>query len=314
MLKKFKTAAVASNIMMSLTLITPLTMTPPAQAKEVIETGQVLERTLTLANGSKARYFLYVPTNVASHPPLFVTVHGISRNAREHARLFAPFADRYGVVVLAPLFPAQTYGDYQRLGRKDDAEHAGRVLEAMVDEVGGLTGAKTERFFLFGFSGGGQFAHRYAMAHPERVGAYAVGAAGWYTFPDLQLSYPRGLKPSKSMPELQMVPQRFLAISATVLVGERDTRPGTALRKTSKLDGQQGESRLERGQRWVAAMRQAAQDQGVAGSFDFVALPKCGHSFRHCMQRGDMGEAVFVRLFGTHASSMQTYYSLENKK
>jgi poly(3-hydroxybutyrate) depolymerase len=314
MLKKLKTAAVASNIMMSLTLTTPLTMMPPAQAKAVIETGQVLERTLTLANGSKARYFLYVPTSVASHPPLFVTVHGISRNAREHARLFAPFADQYGVVVLAPLFPAQTYGDYQRLGRKDDAEHAGRVLEAMVDDVGRLTGAKTERFFLFGFSGGGQFAHRYAMAHPERVGAYAVGAAGWYTFPDLQLSYPRGLKPRKSMPELQMVPQRFLAIPVTVLVGERDTRPGTALRKTSKVNSQQGTSRLERGQHWVAAMRQAAQDLGVAGSFDFVTLPKCGHSFRHCMQRGDMGEAVFVRLFGTHANPMQTYYSSENKK
>jgi poly(3-hydroxybutyrate) depolymerase len=298
---------------MSLTLITPLTMTSPAQAREVIAAGQVLERTLTLANGSNARYFLYVPPSVAPHPPLFVTVHGISRNAREHARLFAPFADRYGVVVLAPLFPAQTYSDYQRLGRKGDAENAGRVLEAMVDEVGKLTGAETERFFLFGYSGGGQFAHRYAMAHPERVGAYAVGAAGWYTFPDLQLTYPRGLKPSKAMPDLQMVPKRFLAIPATVLVGDRDTHPGTALRKTNKVNGQQGASRLERGQRWVAAMQQAAQDQGLTGSFDFVALPKCGHSFRHCMQRGDMGGAVFDHLFGSQKNHMQTDYSSGRK-
>lgn len=301
MFKKLKTAVVASNIMMSLTLITPLIMTPAAEAEEVIQAGQVLER--TLANGSKARYFLYVPPNVASHPPLFVTVHGISRNAREHARLFAPFADRYGVVVLAPLFPAQTYGDYQRLGQKGNAD---QVLDAMVDEVGKLTGAKTERFFLFGYSGGGQFAHRYAMAHPERVGAYAVGAAGWYTFPDLQLTYPRGLKPCKSRPDMQLVPKRFLEIPATVLVGERDTRPGTALRKSSKLNGQQGTSRLERGRRWVEAMHQAARDEGVPGSFDFVALPKCGHSFRVCMQRGNMGGAVFGHLFGPHASPIQT--------
>ena len=307
MFKKFKTAAVVSNIMMSLTPIAPLMMAPPAQAEEVIAAGQVLERTLTLANGGKARYFLYVPPGVSPHPRLFVTVHGISRNAREHARLFAPFADQYGVVLLAPLFPAHTYSDYQRLGQKGDAENAGRVLEAMVDEVGKLTGAETGPFFLFGYSGGGQFAHRYAMAHPERVGAYAVGAAGWYTFPDLQLTYPRGLKPCKSRPDMQMVPKRFLAIPATVLVGERDTRMDSALRKTSKVNGQQGESRLERGQRWVAAMHQAAQDQGLNGSFDFVALPKCGHSFRHCMQRGDMGGAVFDRLFGPQAKTYANY-------
>lgn len=298
MFTNLKITAVVSNIIMILSLATALTMTPSAHAKEVIASGQVLDR--TLANGSKARYFLYVPPSVSPHPPLFVTVHGISRNAREHAKLFASFADQYGVVVLAPLFPAQTFEDYQRLGRREDAEHAGQVLEAMVDEVGKLTGAKTERFFLFGYSGGGQFAHRYAMAHPERVAAYAVGAAGWYTFPDLQLPYPLGLKPSKSWPTMEMVPKRFLAIPATVLVGERDTRLDAALRKTRKVNGQQGESRMERGLRWVAAMRQAAQDQGLTGSFDFVALPKCGHSFRHCMQRGNMGGFVFERLFGSH--------------
>lgn len=311
MFKKLKTEIVASNMMMSLSLITPLMMASAAQAKESIQAGQILER--TLANGSKARYFLYVPPSVASRPPLFVTVHGISRNAREHARLFAPLADRYGVVVLAPLFPAQTHDDYQRLGRKGDAEHAARVLEAMVDEVGKLTGAKTERFFLFGYSGGGQFAHRYAMAHPERVGAYAVGAAGWYTFPDLRFAYPHGLKPCKSRPNMEMVPKRFLVIPATVLVGERDTRPDSALRRSSRVNGQQGASRLERGRRWVAAMQQAARDQGLTGSFDFVALPQCGHSFSQCMQRGNMGGAVFGRLFGPQANAAQTDASTEKE-
>ncbi len=300
MLKKLKTKVVASNIMMSLSLIPALTMAPPAQAKGAIKAGLVLER--TLASDSKARYFLYVPPMVAPRPPLFVTVHGISRNAREHAKLFAPFADKYGVVVLAPLFSARTHDDYQRLGRTGDAEHAGRVLEAMVEEVGKLTGAKTDRFYLFGYSGGGQFAHRYAMAHPERVGAYAVGAAGWYTFPDFRLTYPHGLKPGKSRPHMQLVPSRFLAIPATVLVGERDTRSDSALRQTSKVNGQQGKSRLERGRRWVTAMQQAAKDQGLTGSFDFVELPQCGHSFKQCMQRGNMGGAVFDHLFGSQDS------------
>jgi len=291
------------------TLSSSQAMPIPAQTMTPIVAGQVLER--TLGHGSKARYFLYVPQSAAAHPPLFVTVHGISRNAREHARLFAPLAELYGVVVLAPLFPAQTHDDYQRLGRKDDSEHAGRVLEAMVDDVGKLTGAKAEHFFLFGYSGGGQFAHRYAMSHPERISAYAVGAAGWYTFPDHRLTYPHGLKPCKSRPNMKLVPKRFLAIPAMVLVGERDTRLDTALRKTSKVNGQQGTSRLERGRRWVAAMRQTAQDQGLKGSFDFIALPDCGHSFMQCMQRGNMGGVVFDHLFGSKVNPAQTDYSQE---
>lgn len=287
-------------------IMLPALLTRPSPAREIPEPSRILER--ALAHGSKARYFLYVPPNVAPRPRLFITVHGISRNAREHARLFAPLADRYGVVLLAPLFPAQTHDDYQRLGREGDAEHAGRILEAMVDEVGRLTGGKTGRFFLFGYSGGGQFAHRYAMAHPERIDAYAVGAAGWYTFPDHDLTYPHGLKPCKSRPAMEMVPKRFLSIPATVLVGERDTHLDAALRKTSKVNGQQGASRLERGRRWVTAMREAAQEQGLKGAFEFIALPHCGHSFKHCMQRGNMGGLVFDRFFGshTHPNQMET--------
>lgn len=286
-----------------MTTLPALLTRPAAPAREPPELSRILER--PLAHGSGARYFLYVPPRVARRPRLFVTVHGISRNAREHARLFAPLADRYGVVVLAPLFPVRTHDDYQRLGRERDAEHAERILEAMVDEAGKLTGAQTGRFFLFGYSGGGQFAHRYAMAHPERISAYAVGAAGWYTFPDHDLTYPHGLKPCKSRPAMQMVPNRFLSIPATVLVGERDTHLDAALRKTRKVNGQQGVSRLERGRRWVAAMRQAAQEQGLRATFEFIALPHCGHSFKHCMQRGKMGGLVFDRFFGSRTDPNQ---------
>lgn len=309
MVTKPNTAVLVSTITMALVLITPLKTTPAPLTKETVETGRVLERTEAR---SKARYFLYVPETASRHAPLFVTVHGISRNARQHANLFASLAERYGVVVMAPLFPAHTHGNYQRLGKSGEEERADRVLEDMIDEVGELTGAQTKRFFLFGYSGGGQFAHRYAMAHPNRIGAYAVGAAGWYTFPDMRLSYPLGLRPPKSMPDMRMVPKRFLAVPATVFVGELDTRLDSALRKTVKVNGQQGASRVERGQRWVAAMNQAARDQGLAGSFDFVAVPNCGHSFSHCMQRGNMGEAVFDRFFGPQKNLRQTAFSRES--
>ena len=58
----------------------------PYDAGSSLPTGQVLRRTLR-SNSSQA-YFLYVPEELAPNAPLFVTVHGISHNAEEHATLF----------------------------------------------------------------------------------------------------------------------------------------------------------------------------------------------------------------------------------
>jgi predicted esterase len=42
--------------------------------------------------------------------------------------------------------------------------------------------------FLFGFSGGAQFAHRFALLYPERVVAAHAHAAGEYTLPTRRVS------------------------------------------------------------------------------------------------------------------------------
>lgn len=79
--------------------------------------GNIMVRAL---NGDPEQwYFLYVPRNCTVDTPVFVSVHGITRNASDHAILFAPFAERYGVVLVAPLFTRQRYRDYQRLGTGD---------------------------------------------------------------------------------------------------------------------------------------------------------------------------------------------------
>jgi pimeloyl-ACP methyl ester carboxylesterase len=54
----------------------------------------------------------------------------------------------------------------------------------MVREVAETTGCEGERFFLHGYSGGGQFVHRYLLLHPGRVRAASVGAPGAVTLLD----------------------------------------------------------------------------------------------------------------------------------
>jgi pimeloyl-ACP methyl ester carboxylesterase len=111
--------------------------------------------------------------------------------AKDHALKFASFAERYGVVLVAPLFPKDRFGDYQRLGRNGRGERADQALNRILTEVGFLTGANIDKLYMFGYSGGGQFVHRYAMAYPQRTARIVVAAAGWYTFPDSAVNYPR---------------------------------------------------------------------------------------------------------------------------
>lgn len=262
----------------------------------VPETGVVSRR--TLPDDPSQRYFIYVPHRGGDKAPIFITVHGISRNAREHAERFAHLAERYGAVLIAPHFLKDRFPDYQRLGRTGKGERADTVLDRIVADVGRLTGARTDKLYLFGYSGGAQFVHRYTFAYPERVAGLVLGAPGWYTFPDSELKYPRGIRPSRHLPGVVFDPARFLAIPTCVLVGERDVRQDKALNKATAIEQQQGTTRMERAEHWIAAMTRAAQAQGFKTSYTFHPLPRSRHSFTQSMVRGGMGERVFDCLFG----------------
>jgi len=239
-----------------------------------------------------------------------VAVHGISRNAREQALRFAPFAEQYGVALVAPVFPRDRYSDYQRLGRLGKGERADLALECIVSEVRQLLDLRADRVHLFGFSGGGQFVHRYAMAHPERVASLAVAAAGWFTFPDADLEFPLGCRPTPDLPDLAFDRERFLRVPVHVFVGSRDRKRGPGFNRSRPLDLLQGRTRIERGRRWVSAMREAARRHRLSTPYSFEILPGCWHSFERCATRGRLGERVFSSLFAdipTPATSISTF-------
>jgi pimeloyl-ACP methyl ester carboxylesterase len=261
----------------------------------MLDHGKILER--ALAGCPKQQYYLYIPTRLVPHAPIFVTVHGISRNAIEHAEAYAPFAEQYGVILVAPYFCKKEFAGYQRL--KEQGKRSSDItLNNVIDEVGALTGGNTERLYLFGYSGGAQFVHRYMMAYPHRVVRVSIGAAGWYTFPDLNEKYPRGLRVGKKHEGLNFVASQFLHVPAQVLVGTRDKRQDEELNQSAKITLQQGATRLQRGESWIAAMQAAAQAHRLPTQYVFEKMRKCSHSFRRCMERGNMGELVFNFLFG----------------
>ena len=238
-------------------------------------------------------YFLFVPPQVRPGSRVVVSVHGISRNAEEHAGAFASPAAAAGRIVVAPLFAEDRHRRYQMAA--GGTHGADQALLATLDDVAARTGADVSAVDLFGFSGGAQFAHRFAMLRPDRMARLALASAGWYTFPDGRERYPYGLE-SRGTRVRRMRRQlpEFAGIPMCVLVGERDTDRDAALRQGLPVDAQQGLTRVERAARWARAVREAALRSGVASDVRFRVLPDCGHSFEDCIARSQLADQVMA--------------------
>lgn len=215
-------------------------------------------------------YCLYSPA--APGPwPVIVVVHGTQRMAERYRDAYRAFAEEHGCLVVAPLFPAgaDEPGDlsgYKRLefrGTRYDL-----VLLAMLDEVAAGFPVHLDRVHLHGFSGGGQFAHRFALLHPERLASVSIGAPGrvtridpdtpwWLGTADVAERFGRSL----DLPELRRV-------AVQMIVGAQDTdtheiaEPG--------LDAG-GDTRIER----LHALRSNFERHGV--TVEFTVVPGIGH-------------------------------------
>jgi pimeloyl-ACP methyl ester carboxylesterase len=242
--------------------------------------------------------YVYLPRTLAPQAPVIAIVHGISELPRQHVECFAPLAERQGAILVAPHFARPRFRDYQRLGRGSRGARADRALERLVEEIARETHARAGRFFLFGYSGGGQFAHRYAMAHPQRAAAAVVASAGWYTFPDAERFYPRGIRDRGDLAGVRFEPDAFLRVPLLVTVGARDVERDASLRQSEALDREQGRSRVERAERWVEAMQAAARERGLPPAAVLRRLEDVGHSFEDNAGRGALAEIAFEHFFG----------------
>jgi pimeloyl-ACP methyl ester carboxylesterase len=212
-----------------------------------------------------------------------VAVHGIGRGARDMAEAFAARAAAQGRVVIAPLFDEARWNGYQRAVAPRRAD---RALLALVDELAdeGVTGA--DGFDLFGYSGGAQFAHRFAMLFPRRICRLSVCAAGWWTLPDAAEAFPYGLGGAWGE-RLEAGLDRFLSLDIAVSVGADDDQADAATRSGPALDARQGRDRVARARAFASALRDAAARRGLPEPrLSLTALPGCGHDFLACARAG----------------------------
>lgn len=258
--------------------------------------AQILEPGLHVFSASAPAFdcHVYVPRQLPDVRRVLVCVHGVSRNALEQIQLLRPFAEQYGFALVAPLFEPGTFRDYQRLGRKRLGPRADLALIRVLQTIDSTTQLNTGKIALFGFSGGAQFAHRFAYAHSQRVSAMVLGAAGWYTMPDPQESYPFGTADARGLSAVRFNLRAATRLPTMVAVGSSDDQENDVeLNRSPKVLRRQGPHRLARARTWVDAMNAYASNQGSPGNVQIRVLPGIGHSFSDAVLTGGLGELVF---------------------
>ena len=162
------------------------------------------------------------------HYKLLVIIHGTGCAVEDYVRHAKELADRDHVAVLAPLFPGgliqrDDFNSYKLLSC--DGVRYDQILLDMIDDMAKrYPGVETDKFFLFGHSGGGQFANRFLFAHPEKLRACAIGAPGRPTFLNPDEDYFWGTRDFKNYFGHDVDLAAVQKVPVLVIVGENDTK------------------------------------------------------------------------------------------
>lgn len=186
-------------------------------------------------------YCTYVPESYQPEGtrryPLAVLIHHSLRDAQALRDQFIDFAEAQQCALLAPLFPCGINGEddfnnYKLMRHKGLAYD--EVLLGMIDEIAGVFRLEADRVLMHGFSGGGQFAARFLMRHPDRLRAISIAAPGTVTLPGDPRGWWVGTGDMEAVLGAPLRADLIRALPIQLLIGAEDTSPeGVTIRPGS---------------------------------------------------------------------------------
>ncbi len=214
---------------------------------------------------------LYLPdTHDGSRAlPILVSVLPVHPSVPRYAalELFDEFADANDYLIIAPRFDITS--GFQTLGVGTSDRYDARLLQ-MVEHVGKAHSTDPAQFDMFGYSAGGQFAHRFMYFFRDRLRAVAVGAPGTVTLPDTREAWPAGLA-DVTTPDghsCNLSGDHWPRI--LLIVGDADITSENL--QQSEVANRFGSTRLER----ARTLHYAWQSSGIP--HDYVEVPGMAHS------------------------------------
>ena len=263
----------------------------------------------SLQRDRRFSYCLYVPPSYhrddVDAATLIVAVHGTKRTAEGYRDAFSSLAEETGCVVLAPLFPMGVLDSFQNAPEEQHnykyLEYKGlrfdELLIDMVAEVRAALGKIAPKFLLFGFSGGGQFVHRFFYLHPEHLLGVSVGAPGSVTRLDPTVQWWPGTGGVSEHFGKTIDAEALRRVPVHLVVGALDTetwnvatKPGSWTWREGANDA--GTNRVER----LHALRQNLESQGISVTLNMVegvahsgtrVLEPVFEFFRNCLAQKD---------------------------
>lgn len=181
-------------------------------------------RTSFIAYGADPRFSfcLFVPAEIRR---ICVYVHGTYRDAAFYRDQLTDFASRNQVLLVCPLFPAGLMDPWDvenyKLLRFCEIRYD-LVLLGMLEQICQRYAVSADRFMLGGFSGGAQFAHRFAYFHAERLSALSLAAPGRVTLLDDTLDWWSGLRDAERLFDRAIDIPALRALPIQLLVGAND--------------------------------------------------------------------------------------------
>ncbi len=247
--------------------------------------------------------YIRLPKKLSEDSPVVVAVHGIARNPLQQLIHFSAYAEQHDALLIAPYFDKKKWHGYQQLICRKARRRSDMALIESVERIQKGLALPVQPFYLFGFSGGGQFAHRFTMFHPDKVHAIASAAAGWYTMPDYGIQFPLGLATHGTYMDKSPDMTKFMEKKILILVGQGDTKIDKSLNQDQEITAIQGLTRVDRAEQWVGAIRAFGQHKDQKIDITAQFLPELGHSFRQCMVEGRIGSRVCEFFFTDDGAS-----------
>ena len=254
-----------------------------------------------LPNGAEPiTVFTYKPP-AYKDGPLLVVCHGVGRNAEDYRNYAITLAERFGVIVVAPLFDKERFPlvRYQRGGLLDakgrvqaPEQWTYAIIPRLIAHVRGREERPALPYYFIGHSAGGQFLVRLAAFLPTEAGRIVAANPGSHLMPtrDQQFGYGfGGLPPELSSDE---VIRRYLAAPLTIYLGKGDVLLENSI-DLSPAAMKQGPNRLERGRASFAAAQRLAQERGWAFNWRKVETTGVGHEAALMFAAPEARDALF---------------------
>lgn len=251
--------------------------------------------------GVPLKCFVYRPDTYKDGPLLFV-FHGVLRNASEYRDHAAGMGDRFGALVVAPLFDEARFplAKYQHGGIVRDgkavppAERTGAMVPKLAAEIRVREKRPDMPYYLIGHSGGGQFLFRLAAFVDTDAAEIVASNSGTLVFPrrDAPFPYGYGKLPTELATDEQW--KRFVGQKLTLYIGDKDIERDEYLDVLPEAD-QQGPYRFARNQAAFAAWKALAMEKGWPFRWRMVVANGIEHDHEKMFDNAMCKEALFGR-------------------